>query len=372
MQKRRKNGEGTIYQRPNGLWVCEITLGFDADGKRLKKTLSSMDLEKLQKKINDTKFLADRGQLADPSSYTLSSWIEFWLENYKKNSIKPTTLDCYYYAYEQHIRDSIGHNKLDKVNPVLLQKRINEISDDGYSSSAISKVYIVLNQSMTQAVKNNLIYRNPCDAIILPKSKPRQVMALSADEQVRFEANCPDTTYGRMFLFALQTGMRIGEILALVWDDIDFENRIIYVNKTVSTVVNRDRTKDDPKTKQVIDTTKTKSGMRTIPMSNKCYDLLKTQEMNKTGVFCFSSANGKVIMGRNARKAFDKILEKAEISVSYTIHSLRHTFATRLIEKGANIKAVSEILGHKSIQITLDTYSHVSTDFKHDTINLLN
>ena len=370
--KRRKNGEGTIYQRPNGLWVCEITLGFDADGKRLKKTLSSMDLENLQKKINDTKFLADRGQLADPSSYTLSSWIEFWLDNYKKNSVKPTTLDCYYYAYEQHIKNYIGHYKLDKLNSVVLQKRINEISEQGYSSSAINKVYIVLNQSLSKAVRNNLIYRNPCEALTLPKPKPRKIMALSLEEQNRFEANCPDTTYGRMFLFALQTGMRIGEILALVWDDIDFENQIIYVNKTVSTVVNRDGTKDDPKTKQVIDTTKTQSGTRTIPMSNKCYDLLKAQEENKTGVFCFSSANGKVIMGRNARKAFEHILERAEITESYTIHSLRHTFATRLLEKGANIKAVSEILGHKSIQITLDTYSHVSTDFKHDTINLLN
>ena len=371
MQKRRKNGEGTIYQRPNGLWVCEITLGFDADGKRLKKTLSSMDLEKLQKKINDTKFLADRGQLADPSSYTLSSWIEFWLENYKKNSIKPKTLDCYYYAYEQHIRGSIGKYKLDKLNPIIIQSVINDMNSNNYSLSTIKKVYIVLNQCLTQAVNNDMLYRNPCNAVTLPKSQPRKIVAMSLEDQKLFEKACPDTTYGRMFLFALQTGMRLGEILALTWEDVDFDKKILSVNKNAITVVNRNPEVEGTR-KQIIDTTKTESGNRTIPMSNKCCELLQSQYQTEQGVFCFPSTNGNLLMERNVRRAFDRIVKESGIDTSYTIHSLRHTFATRLLEKGANIKAVSEILGHKSIQITLDTYSHVSTDFKHDTINLLN
>lgn len=89
MTKRRQNGEGTIYQRPNGLWVCDVTLGYDENHKRIRKTLSSMDLNKLKKKLNDIKYLNDRNMVSEPSEYTVSEWLDFWLENYKKRSVKP-------------------------------------------------------------------------------------------------------------------------------------------------------------------------------------------------------------------------------------------------------------------------------------------
>ena len=92
----RQNGEGTIYQRPNGLWVCEVTIGYDENRKRLKKTVSSMDLEKLKKKINDIKYLNDRSLVSEPSRYTVGQWVDLWLKHYKKHSVKPTTYDMYY------------------------------------------------------------------------------------------------------------------------------------------------------------------------------------------------------------------------------------------------------------------------------------
>ena len=123
MPKRRQNGEGTIYQRPNGLWVCEITLGYDENGKRLKKTVSSMDLNKLKKKVNDLKYLNDRKLLNTPENATVSDWLDFWLETYKKGHVKPTTYDMYYNIIKRYLKPKIGHYNLTKLSPIVYNKR---------------------------------------------------------------------------------------------------------------------------------------------------------------------------------------------------------------------------------------------------------
>ena len=184
MAKRRQNGEGTIYQRPNGLWVCEITLGYDADGKRQKKTVSSMDLEKLKKKINDLKYLNDRHMVAEPSKYTVSDWVEFWLETYKKGTVKPTTYDMYKNALESYIKPNIGHYKLDALSPINVQKFVNDLGqkslhkDAGLSESSIKKILITLSQAFDKAIALNMIFKNPCEGIQIPKKKNEKQLHL--------------------------------------------------------------------------------------------------------------------------------------------------------------------------------------------------
>lgn len=372
MSKRRQNGEGTIYQRKNGLWVYEYTAGYDKENKRIKKTMTSMDLEALQKKINTVRYESDRGIIKDAKNLTLNEWIDMWLQTYQKGNVKPTTYDGYIYAWQGHIKDDIGNYRLDKINQISIQAFVNKLARDGLSLSTVKRSYIVINQAMKKAVSNNLIHINPCFDINFPKSEPKQVVAMTIDEQAAFEKYCPDTTYGRLFLFALYTGMRVGEILALMWDDVDMGKRDINVKNNI-VLVRDDDEKSDRKTRHIIQSAKTQSGIRTIPMSDKAFDVLSVQrahEQNET--FCFSSKAGTPIEKRNIRRALELVVERANIQTHVTMHVLRHTFATRLLERGANIKAVSEILGHKNIQITLDTYSHVLDDFKSDTIKLLN
>ncbi|MCI9085639.1 MAG: site-specific integrase [Clostridia bacterium] len=380
MAKRRMNGEGTIYQRPNGLWVCEITLGYDANKKRIKKTVSSMDRDKLQKKINDLKYMNDRHLLTNPSEYTVSDWIEFWLDTYKKPSIKPTTYDMYRGNLERYIKPQLGHYKLDKLNPIIIQKFINDISEkglntqNGLSQSSVKKVFITLSQACKQAVSVNILYQNPCNSVQLPKKPAREATAFSVDEQNKFLSFCNgNSTFENLFIFAFNTGMRLGEMLALTWDDIDLENRMVNVNKNLVVIndYNKNATK---KSKTVIDsTTKTTSGKRDIPLSDAAEMCVKQQqEKNINSPFVFCSAAGTPLTKRNIYRAFNDRLKKAKITTHLTIHSMRHSFATRLLEKGADIKTVSELLGHKSIQITLDIYSHISANLKHQTISLLN
>ena len=143
MAKRRQNGEGTIYQRPNGLWVCEITLGYDKDNKRQKKTVSSMNLDKLKKKINDLKYLNDRKMLDAPDNIKLSEWLDFWLETYKKGQVKPTTYDMYYGVVSRYIKPNLGHYELNKINQIILQQTINKIADGGMSTSYLKQIKII-------------------------------------------------------------------------------------------------------------------------------------------------------------------------------------------------------------------------------------
>lgn len=377
MAKRRQNGEGTIYQRPNGLWVCEITLGYDENGKRQKKTVSSMDLEKLKKKINDLKYLNDRHMVAEPSKYTVSDWVEFWLETYKNGTVKPTTYDMYKNALESYIKPNIGHYKLDALSPINVQKFVNDLGkkslhkDAGLSESSIKKILITLSQAFDKAIALNMIFKNPCEGIQIPKKEKRKATAFTKEEQQAFLSFCTGkSTYENLFIFAFNTGMRLGELMALTWDDI--HDHTITVSKNL-TVVNNYDPEIKTKTRTLIDTTKTEQSNRTIPLSKEAANAIKRQlDNNKNNSpFVFYSTAGTPLIKRNIYRMFNSILKRADIKSHVTIHSMRHSFATRLLEKGADIKTVSELLGHKSIQITLDIYSHISPDLKIKTISLL-
>jgi len=378
MSKKRQNGEGTIYQTKTGLWRCEITLGYDENKKRIKKTISSRSLEELHKKINDLKYLNDRKLLAEPQNALIGEWLDFWLETYKRPSVKPTTYDMYHNAVNTYLKPTFGHYKLDKLNTITIQKFINDISQNGkngtpLSQSSIKKILLTLSQAYEQAVKLNMIYQNPCNQITLPKTEKRKAVAFTEDEQKRFLSHCTlDTTFNCLFIFAFNTGMRMGELFAITWDDINFDNKSIKVNKNLTVVGNYDENAA-AKTKTIISTTKTESGEREIPLTKQALDVIEAQkERNKqNSVFVFYSTNNTPLMKRNVYRAFNKILEISNITSPVTFHSIRHSFATRLLERGADIKTVSTLLGHQSIQITLDIYSHVSNDLKRNTISLL-
>ena len=182
-----------------------------------------------------------------------------------------------------------------------------------------------------------------------------------------------ESTYHNLFRFAFPTGLRLGELQALTFDDYNSKTNMIQINKTLVTVndYNEDSNK---KQKTLIESaTKTASGKRAVPLNKAATEAFENQRKHNSqnSPFIFFSTAGTPVQKRNIYREFKKLLEAANIISPVTFHSTRHSFATRLLEKGADIKTVSELLGHKSIQITLDIYGHVSADLKTKTINLL-
>ncbi len=208
----------------------------------------------------------------------------------------------------------------------------------------------------------------------MPKQKAKLVEAFSRDEQQRFEKCLSDSSFKDLFTFALDTGCRCGEILALSWNDFDLKKKEVRVSKTVISI------KDKKLNKLVIkvqDTPKTQTANRVIPLTNRCVEMLKETKKKRLSegfndnniVFCSNA--GTYIFPKNLRRSMDSVCKNANISKS-GIHVLRHTFVTRLFEENVPIKVISNLIGHSKIETTLNTYTHLTQNNTVDAINVLN
>ena len=229
---KRMNGEGTIYQTKAGLWRAEVTIGYDGNKKRIAKTKSSKQLEVVQKWLKDENYKLSRGVVVQGSSYTLGEWLLFWLETYKRPAIKAKTLDLYEKMINWYILPNYGNVKLSKVKVEVIQSLYNDMYKKGLATSTIKNVKAPLSQALDQAVKNDLIYVNPCKNAVVPKVPPKKTRAFTIEEQERFLSELGDNTFSDFFRFAFQTGMRCGEIMAITWQDVDFADLKLKINKT--------------------------------------------------------------------------------------------------------------------------------------------
>ena len=239
------------------------------------------------------------------------------------------------------------------------------MKSNGMSGTYVKMIRNMYNSIFNQAVRLEAVNKNPCDNLVLPKSGGRNEMkVLTKDEQEKFIHYCYDNNEF-LFIFMLGTGVRIGEAIGLTWDCIDFEEEIILIKNTVVAI------KGIPKLQNYA---KSNSSVRNIPMSAKVKKILielkKINNMNENPLNLVFAAKNKhtIRCAVTTRATLGKISNILNI-VRVNPHMLRHTFATRMLESNVNIKILSEVLGHKNIQITLDKYAHVLPDTKKDNIN---
>lgn len=389
---KRGQGEGTISKRSDGTWWARITVGRTPEGKQKRKAFYGKTRKEVQEKLTAALNDINNHVYIEPSKMTIEQWIEIWLNDYKKNSLKPTTYINYQRFYKNYISPIIGKYQLKDLRNVHIQQIINTMVDRGLRSSTIEFLYIIISSALKQAVKNNMIGKNVAENVILPKCIRAEKRALTPEEQDKFIEVAKSDCHGEFYILALATGMRHGELLALTWDDIDFNNAVLSINKTL--YMNKDMDSENVKWKFEVGTPKTESSKRIIPLLPSIVtmlkDLKKKQELIKgeTDATRYSKAykgslqrryvdnnlvfctfEGKPLRQSDMRQRFVKLLGEAGIvETGLNIHSLRHTFATRGLENGIELKVMQELLGHSSIKMTADLYTHVLPSKKKNSI----
>lgn len=377
---RRLNGEGTIRQRKDGLYEVRITSKPDpATGKKKRISRYTKTREQALKMRSELQ-LQYGSNAAVPTFLTLEEWLPHWLELYVRPSVRHSTYVSYEGYVRKHLVPALGTVPLDKLVPADLQRfYLRKLQEDRLAPKTISNLHACLHRALQQAMKEQMIPSNPCDAVDLPRKEAAEISVLTREQQARLMQESYQHRYGVFIRLALSTGMRIGEIVGLRWDDIDFTNRILFVRSTLNRLPTVD---GESKTQLFVGSPKTKNGRRSIPLFDAIIsdlqDWRKTQEADaqlaqsayeKTG-YVVTNEFGKPIEPRTFRDHYIRILKAAGLP-HFTFHALRHTFATRAIEQGMDVKALSKILGHASVGFTLDTYAHLLDDHKRESMMLM-
>lgn len=281
-----------------------------------------------------------------------------YLENIKY-SIKQKTYLFYLQMNDIYI---VGFNKEISLNN--LNEFIASIKEK-YSYSTTKLIKSLINRSLNFAFENGLIEEKIIITLHLKNQHIRKVQALEKQEQAKLENYILENNkiYYFGILLSLYTGLRLGEVLALKWQNIDIKNKLIYIDKSVGSI------SQNHKTLTIESSPKTQSSIREIPISKNLLDLMKVLRQHCSD-YVIVSHNGKQIKPRAYQKSFDNLLKKLHIK-HYGFHSLRHTFATRLLENGVDIKTISELLGHSSPTITLNRYVHTNLQNKRKAMEIL-
>lgn len=334
--------------------------------KGQKYVLYNTNLEQLQTAIEDLRYEVRHGIYEKEQNLTVDAWFHIWMDEYKLRQVKATTCRVYSTTYTVHIKPYIGEQKLKDIRPLHLQQILNTESEKA-KQQTLSGIHIVMNMLFKQAYKNGIIRQNPAERTTLPQFHEdieRRVM--TKEEQQTFLKYAKQSAYGELFEIALSTGLRNGELRALEWQDIDFDNRIIHVKGTLSYL----------KGEYYKSTPKSRSSKRDIPMIDNVYQILesrkKTCPERSSGShpedFVFTTGAGNPLPANSLLYYMNRIQD--EIGKDFPDwkpihpHTLRHTFATRAIEGGMEPQTLKVILGHSSLSMTMDLYSHVLPDTK--------
>ncbi len=296
-------------------------------------------------------------------------WIEIWLYNYIKPTNKTRTFENYKQMIDNHIITKIGDFEIMEITPLILQNYLtellqigNKLNGRGLSASTVNLIITIIQNSLKTAFMIGIIKEYTANRIKRPKLKQASVSCFNMLEQRKIEQAIFSDKRDKMFgvVLCLYTGLRIGELLALTWDDINLISGSISVNKTCYDGKNNNRLIFEPKTE---------SSKRIIPIPKQLIPILKSKKQ-KHKIKYVIEENGKMITIRSYQRSFALLLKKLNISHK-GFHSLRHTFATRALESGMDVKTLSEILGHKNATITLNRYVHSLMEHKQEMMNRL-
>lgn len=359
-------GEG-IYQQTNGTYCARFV---DRFGKRRSKR--SKKLQEVRQWLADAIYINEHSDIEQATNMLVDAWFEYWID-VKRKTVRPNTVRNYTERYHRNIKKVIGKKLLTEVKPIHCQKIFTDMADEGYKTSTIYQTRIALFNMLEFAKENDVILSNPCKkSVKSDMGKPSQKKeALTIDMQKRFLKQATGQSYENQYRFILQTGLRTGELVGLKWTDVDFENKTVKIQRSMEYRHSAGEWR--------VGEPKSKSGYRTIPLTDEAIRILIAQQEKNKKIkiipmewteYIFLCRKGEPVKNSTYDTALFKICEKAGIK-KFSMHVLRHTFATRCIEGGMMPKTLQKILGHSNIGITMNLYVHITEEEKQKEIDMV-
>lgn len=380
-----------ISKRSDGRYQGRFTF----QGERI--TLYDRDVKALVKKMADARYELEHDIYLDAKHITLDIFFHTWLSEIKETTVKANTLSVYLEIYKVHISPALGALKVSSINKLMIQRLLGTMKKNGLSANTLAKTKSILYSLFKEAMENRMISYNPCENITIRRDKTER-RVLSQREQKILLAALSGSRYEMLCILGLSTGLRIGELSGLSWSDIDFEAKTLTVRRTyiyLHDVAGR-------KMRDVFHSPKTKNSCRTIRLLDSTLALLQSHKEKQSREkellgehwqpiedgedLVFTTKNGKPVRGLNVTETLNHYVEQINLKELATAdaegrtpvlferitpHALRHTFATRAFESGIPPKVVQQILGHSSLEMTMDLYTHVTEDTQANEIQKL-
>jgi integrase len=357
--KKRGNGEGSIYRRKDGRWVGQYTV-YTAKGPKYRyiygKTRAAV-AEKLTKAMSDR----NGGFFFDAGSLTVGEYLDRWLSDSVRGTVRVSTFERHEGIIRTHIKPALGRIKLKNLTPTHVRGLHREKLDADLAPATVRKIHSTLHKALSQATSDGLIPRNAAD-VKAPRPAPEEMRPLSEDEARAFleTAKASDDRFEPLYVLAITTGLRRGELLGLRWDDVDLERGKLRVGRALVREGGQ----------HIVGETKTRRGRRQVNLTPRTVNALKAhrkrqleERMRLSGLYkdhglIFATGIGTPVNPENlVNRSFKPLLKRASLP-EIRFHDLRHTCATLLLGRGVHPKIVQELLGHATIAMTLDTYSH--------------
>ena len=365
---KRGNGEGSKpRKRPDGRWEARYTVQTGTGAKR--RTIYGKTRQEVSEKL--TRAMADRngGLVYDAGGMTVGGYLDGWLKDSVRGTVRASTVERHEINIRVHIVPVLGRLKLKTLTPANVRGLHREKLDEGLSPATVRKIHSTLHKALAQAVADGLLPRNAAD-VKAPRPAPDEMRPLSEDEAGRFldAASEAGDRFEALYVLAITTGLRRGELLALRWEDADLEKGTLRVGRSLTR----------EKGRYLLGDTKTKKGRRRVNLTPRAVSALKAHRAAqaaeklkakaraiglKTGGYedrglVFATRTGSIMSPENlVKRSFKPLLKKAGLP-EIRFHDLRHTCATILLGRSVNPKLVQELLGHATVAMTLDNYSH--------------
>lgn len=361
MGRKRKNGEGTVRLRKDGRWEGRVVVGYDDKGlPKTKNVLAKTKGECVEKLKTLKNTVAPPTTAKARADMPFGEWLDFWYENYSKPVVRPSTQRIYEGYIRLYIRPKLGNIPLNKMTASDIQQLCTWMKTDGnveggLADSQVINCHSLCCRALDKAVKDRLIARNPAESCKLPALKREEMKILSREAMQRLLIQAKEENYYELFLLELATGLRLGELMALQWDDLDLTTGELRINKQVN-IVGSELVVNEPKTKAAVRTMILPPAVRKVMAKYKA-------RVNSRWLFPSPKKEDMPLRPSVVHQRLHRLLDHAGCE-RIRFHDLRHTFATNALAHGMDVKTLSTILGHVSSATTLNTYSHVTDEMR--------